>query len=129
MGLAAVLRNAVATINSVTADLQVTVAHHPWIANNDDGESTYGSPVNIQAIVEYGKEQMVVKEGRELLVKGTAITIIQPVTDNGAANRREPIDPRDRFVLPDGTSGPIISQKGVADPATGDQYLYEVFLG
>ena len=129
MGLAAVIRSGVAVINSVTSDLQVTVVHHAWLSNNDDGESVYDSGVNLSAIVEYGKEQMLKVDGREMLVKGTAITIVGPVTENGGANRREPIDPRDRFVLPDGTSGPIISQKGVADPLTGQQYMYEVFLG
>lgn len=129
MGLASVIRSGVAIINSVTSDLQVTVVHYAWLSNNDDSESVYDTGVNLSAIVEYGKEQLLQTDGRELLVKGTSIMIIGPVTDNGGSNRREPIDPRDRFTLPDGTSGPILSMKGVADPLTGDQYVYEVFLG
>ena len=129
MGLANVLRKGVAIINSVTSDLQVTVQHYAWISNNDDGESVYDNPVNLQAIVEIGKEQMLEVDGREMLVKGTSITVIGPIANNGATNRLEPIDPRDRFVLPDGSSGPILSQKGLADPLTGNPYMWEVFLG
>lgn len=129
MGLADVIRSGVAVINSVTSDLQVTVQHYAWLSNNDDGESVYDTVVNLSAIVEYGKEQSMDVNGRQSLVKGTAITVVGPITDNGGANRREPVDPRDRLVLPDGTSGPILSMKGVADPSTGDQYVYEIFLG
>jgi hypothetical protein len=59
----------------------------------------------------------------------TLITIIGPVTANGAPNRDEPVDPRDKFVLPDGTSGPIVDVNGLLDPSTGRPYLYEVALG
>jgi len=129
MGLADVIRSGVAVINSVTSDLQVTVQHYAWTGNNDDGESTYDTVVNLSAIVQYGKSITLVKEGRELIIKGTSVTVVGPITDNGASNRQEPVDPRDRLVLPDGTSGTIVDIKGVADPSTSAQYIYEVFLG
>lgn len=129
MGLADTVRSLVATANSITSDLQETITVYPWIGVNMDTESIFGDGVSMTAIVERGRSIMLERDGRTLFKKGTKVTIIGPVTANGAANREEPIDPRDRFVLADGTAGPVVDIKGLDDPSTGKPYLYEVFIG
>jgi hypothetical protein len=66
--------------------------------------------------------------GAEVLQIAT-VTIIGPVAANGADERREPVDPRDRITLPNGFSGPILDVGGVVDPDTGSPYSVQVILG
>jgi hypothetical protein len=66
--------------------------------------------------------------GQEVMQRAT-VTFIGPVTANGAVDRQEPIDPRDKITLPDGSTGSILSIEGVADPSTSYPYMFVVALG
>lgn len=127
-GFADIIRTGVALANSLTSTLQVTIMHTPWIGVDANNVAQYGTPVARQAIVEYKLDSREKVYGEENLQSCT-ITFLNPIAANGAANRDEPIDPRDRMVLPDGTSGPLISVKGIVDPSTNKPYLYQVILG
>ena len=59
----------------------------------------------------------------------TKLTFVRPIPDEGTAGRREPIDPRDKITLPDGTAGPIINTGGLVSGGTGKPYMLEVWLG
>lgn len=129
MGLADTVRNLVSVANSLTSDLQETITRYPWVGNDTDGEPLYGAGVSHTAIVERGRMMKLERDSKLILKSGTKITIIGPVTANGAADRDEPIDGRDRFVLADGTAGPVMNITGLDDPSTGKPYMYEVFIG
>jgi len=51
------------------------------------------------------------------------------IPPNGAADRGEPIDPKDVFILADGTSGPILDTEGPRDPGKARPFFIQVFLG
>lgn len=129
MGLETTIANLIGVANSVTSDLQETISHYPWIGNTVEGESLFGDAVSVTALVERGRKIKLERDGRTLFKTGTKITIIGPVTANGSADREEPIDPRDRFVLADGTAGPVVNVTGLDNPTTGKPYMYEVFIG
>lgn len=128
MGLAAIVRSAVATANGVTSDLQVAVTHEAWTGVDGQGSSSYAAGVSRDAIVEH-KQRLVRTAAGEMLMARARLMFLEPIPDNGATGRREPIDPRDRITLPDGSTGPILDVQGMTDPATDRPYALEVFLG
>jgi len=135
MGLDAVVRSAVATAKSVTSDLQDDVTHEAWTGDGAYGAPTYAAGVSRPALVE--RKHELVRKGMEQSSSGageirktqTKITFLTPITANGASGRTEPIDPRDKITLADGTTGPILKTAGLIDPSTGLPYMMEVWLG
>lgn len=122
MGFADTVRGGVASIDVITADLQVPITHHAWIGiTGTNGQSNYAPPVTIMAVVDNSPRLRRTTDLREVLQRAEVI-IPRPVTPNGASGRREPIDPRDKIVLPDGYTGPIFDIEGVIDPATNKPY-------
>ena len=133
MGLDAIVRSAVATANSVTASLQATVTHAAWIGNQGDGTGAFAAAVGRQAIVEYEERERTTPTGTET-VTVPRVTFVQPIpattpTDPVNAPRKNPIDPRDIFTLPDGTAGQVSSVEGIVDPSTNAPYMLSVLLG
>jgi len=55
-----------------------------------------------------------------------SVLILEPVDDNGATGRKEPIDPRDRITLPDGRILTQLLVEMVMDPETNRPYMYMV---
>jgi hypothetical protein len=134
LALDSIIRKLVGVAHKLTTPLQATVVHEPWIgteetpAGKKTGKPVYGTAVARLALVEYTDALSRRTTGEE--VKSRAkVTFLVPIEANGADNRQEPIDPRDRITLPDGTSGPILSINGLVDPSTEEPYLYEVSLG
>lgn len=128
MGLADILRTGVATINRVTADLQVTVSHKAWIGSTASGPK-YAAGVARLAIVEQGPKPWRTAKGEVVSVKAI-IYILEAVAANGATGREEPIDARDQFTLANGTIGaPIEGAGGPVDPLTSHPFFYTVALG
>lgn len=134
MGLADTIASAVATAKSVTADLQDDIKFEPWNGNNATGGATFGSAVAYPALVEDSNELVRDSRGNTITARAK-VTILRPVTavsvvdDDGNELRRNPIDPRDKITLPDGTTGPILRTKGMVNPETGFHFLHEVLLG
>jgi len=128
MGLASVIRKGVAILDKQTTDLQEPVEYHAWEGIGDYGEAEYAAAVMIPAIVEEKQMLRRMADGSEIAQKAS-ITIPRPIRPNGAANRREPVDPRDKFILPNGFTGPILYVNGVIDPSTNAPYSYEIVLG
>jgi len=129
-GFTDIVRAGVAVADSVTATLQAPVEHHAWISEDRRGEPTFAPLIIRQAIVERKQRLIRAADGRVIAVN-TKLTFPRPIEANGAADRREPIDPRDKFVLPDGTTGPVLNVEGIVDPdtLTGAGYMVEVWLG
>ena len=128
MGFEDVIRTGVATAASVTASLQVVVQHASWIGVRGQGEPLFTAFIGRRALVEQKASSLRNASG-ETVVSRAKLTLLDPIVRQGADGRREAIDPRDLFILPDGTTGPILAVNGLLDPSTGLPYLLEVYLG
>lgn len=128
MSLDSLIRQGVAVADRLTASLQDSVVFFAWIGSGSEGEPEYAAPISIPAVVEEKEYLRKLSSGEEVTQKAS-ITIPRPVPPNGAANRKEPIDPRDQIILPSGYTGPILDVAGVVDPSTHQPYMLEVVLG
>ena len=128
MGLLSVLRNGISIANTLTADLQDEVIHEAWIGTNFDGSSRYADPVPRPSIVEKKTRMVRGIDGKEIS-SSHYVGFLYPITPNGAEDRQEPVDPRDRITLSNGSTAPIVSLDGFMD-RENDRPLYtQVFLG
>ena len=124
-----IIRDVVALADSVSTPLRADITLEAWTGSATSGAApTYAAAVTIPAIVDQSSDAFRSAAGETLAVKGV-IRILRPVAANGSDNRKEPIDPRDRITLPDGTVGtPIMGVGGLVDPSTGKPYTYTVGL-
>jgi hypothetical protein len=128
MSLAGTVRSAVATADKVVKALEEEVTHEAWISADMFGKNTYAAPALRKALVEQKIQERRLSDGR--IVKTSAkLTFLEVIPANGTAGRIEPIDPRDRITLKDGTTGPILSDSGFRDPEKSRPYLVEILLG
>ena len=108
--------------------MQCLVTHHPWVADDGYGASTFGASVSLRALVE--KKQVPRKTANGEMIMSTAhLTFLDRIQPHGASGRSEPIDARDELHLPDGTTGPIIGVDGMLDADDNRPYVLEVWLG
>jgi len=128
MGLQDIVRGGIATANAFTRSLQVQAQHSPWIGSDATGEALFGPPVVRNVLLEYKQSQRNTLTGTTV-VSRAKLTLLEPVSPNGASGRREPVDPRDRFLLPDGTDGPVVDVAGLMDPSSSAPYLFQVWIG
>lgn len=136
MDFSSLIRNVgLPIIDNLTGSLQAVITIEPWTGSDDYSKPTYGSAVSIPCIIEdashlrrVGRSKEDIVDGQESQVK-TTITIPRPLASNGATGRREPIDPRDKITLPNGSTGPILNIDGVLDPLTSKLYMFTVELG
>jgi hypothetical protein len=133
MGLRNIIVKAVAIANKATKDLQPSVTHYPWIAQTGFGKPTfdtpYGEGITRTAIVEKRVQTRQSALTNKVVTTIAHITFLVPFDAIDAEGRENPIDPRDRFVLSDGTSAPIVDIAGFIDRQTGYPYFAEVWLG
>jgi len=130
VSLASIVRSAVKIVDRTTKTLQVEVTHLAWIGQSADG---YGTPifaggVKRLAIVDQQQRPRLTSAGEEIFIVGY-VCFVRPLPPNGATGRVEPVDRRDRIVLPDGSSGPIVDVNSFLDPATGRGYITEIWIG
>lgn len=134
MALDGVVRSVVKVAHGVTVSLQETVQHHAWVGQDGFGapsgpaQDGYDFPVPLKAMVEQKLQLRQLGDGRLVKVKAK-LTFLKVIVPNGAAGRDEPIDMRDKLVLADGTTGPILSDEGLRDPGKGRPFLIELWLG
>lgn len=129
MGFQDLIRDMIAVADSVTKSLQAPVQHWAWISSGSGANKVvYDASVERMALVEHKQSLRRTTTGEVVLAR-TKVTFLEPVEPNGAVGRREPIDPRDKIILPDGSTAPIVDVAGLVDPGTNLPYLYEVYLG
>ncbi len=131
MGLDQTFRDGVATINTVTRDLQANIVHFAWTDQSSSGDPVYtpASGTLRKAVVEPMNRMRHMDDGRVIEIMARVI-FVEIVPPNGGSKRTsEPFDLRDKVQLPDGTTGPIIDIKGVTDPTTTRSYHNEVLIG
>ena len=119
-GWASLVEKLVNVADKITATLQANVSHYAFSGATVDvyEKVTPGAPVVRACVVESTRRLFRLADGTEVLSR-TKLTFPRPVA----------VDPRDKFVLPDGTTGPILDVVGVVDPVTNALYATEVFLG
>ena len=96
--------------------LQAQVTHHIWIRQSGSGEGDFYS-VKLSAIVEQRRKVLYAPGGKEIATQAS-ILFLQPITLKG----------KDKLVLDDGTTGPILTTNGFVDD-TNERILTQVFLG
>lgn len=133
MALSDVVRSAVATAHKVTKDggLQETVRLYRWNGQDDTGAPEYANALTVTAIVNHAGKRVRTAAGEEV-VSTAQVIFLKPIPALSAASaeREEPIDKRDKIVLANGRTGPILrTDGGLADPDTDDGYLTQVWLG
>ena len=128
MALDSVVRSVVKVVHGATKSLQPTVQHHAWIGQDGFGVVDYAPVVPLKALVEQKLQLRQLGDGRLVRVKAK-LTFLKVIAPNGTAGRDEPIDPRDKLVLADGTTGPIYLAEGLRDPGKVRPFLLEVWLG
>ena len=121
-GWASLVEKLVAVADTITGTLQAEVAHYAFADATLDAYEhltwTDAAFVVRTAIVESKQRLFRLADGTEVLAH-TKLTFPRPET----------IDPRDKIVLPDGTTGPILEVVGVTDPVTNAIYAVEVWMG
>lgn len=127
-----ILLDGIQLANELTLGVQSTIQHYAYIGQADSyGKELYANPVSLSAIVDTKYKQIMI--GGQLQSIAATITILEDVLPNGAVTnpiRREPIDPRDKIVLANGVTGPIISApSSVINPLTGRGLVQEILLG
>lgn len=128
MGLDAIIRSGIATAKSVTADLQDEITIEAYIGQDKWGAPSYATGVSYDALVEH-KQRLVRDFNGNEVTSATRLTVLQPIAANGDADRlREPIDPRDKITLPDGTTHTALAEEGLVDPSTGKPFMHEIAL-
>jgi hypothetical protein len=129
--LADAIRQGVGIAHQVTNEgrLQEPVTFEPYIGPDDVyGKPAYDDPQTLVALVEQRVRERRTTTG-QVVVTRAKITLLELPAPNGAADRIEPIDVRDRFTLADGTTGPIVDIEGLRDRDAGKPFLLEVWLG
>jgi hypothetical protein len=132
MALNDIIAKGVAVVHKVVKPLEVPILHAAYIQQNVFGSQThntpFGEPVSRVAILEQKQRFRQLSNGQMVLTYAHLI-FTEPFAGHGAPGRKEPVDPRDKFILPDGTTGPVVDTDGLFNPATNSPYFLEVWLG
>ena len=131
MSLADDVEGAIATIQSAVDSLEVDVVHRAWLGQSGSGVPAYSAPVSRRAIVDKRVRNVYTAEGELVMTKAYLAFLepIPPTTSNPPFVRANPIDPHDMFILPDGTTGPVVIAGGFVDANTLQPFFNEVYLG
>ncbi len=120
MALNDLIRSLVGVADRVTAPLQATVEHHVFRRHTaKGGVEHYPEPDRVPAVIVLGQSRTGYNERGEVTPLRAVLIFPRPVT----------VSMHDKFILPDGTTGPVVSVDGVVDPGTGARYMSEVGIG
>jgi hypothetical protein len=132
MALNDVIAKVVAVADKIIKPLQGDVSHYPWIAQNAFGsvsqQTPFGQPIARKAVIEQQSRWRQLPNGNTVSTYAHII-FLTPFEHIDVPNRKNPIDPRDRLILPDGSTGPIVDVDGLHNPGTKSLYFCEVWLG
>jgi hypothetical protein len=128
LNLDSLIREVVGIADNITGSLQDTIQYSAWIGYDDFNKPIYDSAIVMSAAIEEKQYDRRLPDG-SIITQRATIQITRPIKPNGAVDRREPVDPRDKIVLPNGYTGPILFVDGMGDPDTHAPYAYEIVLG
>jgi hypothetical protein len=118
MDLAKLVRDAVKTADMLTTSLQPEVTHKKLSTKDLYGAVVGESLTKRKALVDQTFRQIRTTGGQMISIRAT-ITFLRPVA----------IDPQDTIILPDGTTGPIVTSGGFVDAGTKHGFYTEIYLG
>lgn len=126
-----ILETGIDILDSLIPGFKTTCILEQFTGSDANGDETYASPITIEAVVDYTNK--VSLRNAQIVSISATITILKPVPFNNTLTdppRRNPIDPRDKITLPDGTTGKILSVPGaVNNPSTGTGFIQVVEIG
>lgn len=132
MSLAGILRNGVKTIDKITGGaaggMQASVTIKYWTDEDSHGAATYGKTLKTTAIVDQTIMLRRASNGEMIMTKASVIFPRELKPIGGTRRQAEPIDPRDVIILPDGTTGTIVSAGAPVAGETSKPYFSEVLL-
>jgi hypothetical protein len=118
VGLADVVRNAVAIAHQVVGDLEVSVVHEPYLRQDGYKKPVYGAGVNRTGLLMFDTKMVTDETGQEK-VSDAQLTFLEPIT----------VDTRDRMTLADGKRPKILAVRGFADAGRDGAFVTEVAFG
>jgi hypothetical protein len=127
MSLLDALRAGIKVADKVTKPLQATVIYQQGTPSNQYGLIAYGAEVELRAIVDYSRKMVRTSSG-ELSVTRATIDLLD-VDAIVSATGGVGIGNHDKFILPDGDTGPILDISGFIDAGTGNPVATTVMLG
>jgi hypothetical protein len=127
VALDSIIRKAVKVAHKVTKPVQGFVQHVTWTGQDGLGDESTVIVLR-QCLIEQKLHQRKLSDGRVVQIEAT-LTFLEVIPPNGSAHRVEPVDPKDTFILPDGSSGSIIDTEGLHDPGAARPFVLQVFLG
>lgn len=132
MGFESIIRGAIQGIASpLLESMKIDVTHEAWLGQDRLGSPDFAAPQTLRALIEKSPKQLFTTSGSVVVVKATLI-FLDPIADHTANTgyfRHNPIDPRDRITLPDGSTAPIIDPAGFLNSETERPFVNEVLLG
>lgn len=132
MGYEDIIRDAVSGILSPEFEtMKLDVVHHAWIGDDGEGTDLFADPVTRRALVDLTKRERNTSSGVAVMTFAT-LTWLDPIaatSANAGKIRENPIDPRDKFILPDGGTAPIVQTGGFADSLTAQPFVNDTILG
>lgn len=131
MGYESLFEAGVQLLSEQFESMKLTVSHQAWIGEDGDGADQFAAAVPRRALVDLSKRLISTKSGRYAMTFAT-LTFLDPIASTSAntgKTRENPVDPRDIFTLPDGSTAPVVSSGGFADSTTIAPFALEVVLG
>jgi hypothetical protein len=127
MSLLDVVRGGVKIADSVTKPLQAMVTYQRYMGSDGYGDPSWADPVQLRAIVDYRSSSVRTPDGILTVSRASImlldIDVVLAVTDSKG------VDNNDKFILPDGDTGPILDIKGFVDAIRGIPVATEVMIG
>lgn len=129
LDIAKIVRNAIAgVVDPVTKSAQSNVQYFRWISDLDGmGTPGYAAKKILKAAIDWKQVQVRTPQGTDTTSR--ASLIFTNTAALMAATAGKGIGDKDKFILPDGTTGPILDLGGFIDPGTSIPFATEVYLG
>lgn len=128
MSLLDTLRSGIKIADNVTKPLQGIVTYQRSVTTADGyNEPSYPTSAPLHAIIDMTSVPVRNMSGIVVMAKAT-LTLLN-VAEVAAATGGLGIGANDVFILPNGTTGPILNTGGFVDAGTGNPVATEVYLG
>lgn len=132
MALVDALRSGIKVASKILDSFKCSTQFYAAIGQTGSGAITYANPVTVRAIVDLSRRERKTSAGGLVMTDGvlTVLDRIEDTSPNTGFDRKQPVDTRDKFVLPDGTTGSqLLEGKSTLDAATARGFINELLLG
>lgn len=126
-----ILLDGIDIVSELTQGLQGRCLLQQFAGQSNSGDELYGATKSFLAIVDYTSKQ-IQRNGQFVMTGGTVIALesISPLGVVTDPPRMEPIDTRDKLILPDNSIVPILDTPGsVMNPETNQGLVPTIMIG